>query len=256
MTQEERLIELEKFVKQQGKVTLDYICQHYQISYDSARRDLVKLTKLPGILRIRGGAILSEKRAALSFQQRSEFSEVKSQLAQYAVSLVRENDILFIDAGTTTASVAHHLMTPASVVTNSFEVLTELSGKEYIRKCVLGGSFDEFSHTILGQITIEQIRKYRADKTFIGVSALSEAGITTDSEIDAQLKIAMAEQSTMVICIATFSKFNTQLLYQSCPWHLIDCIITDQQPPANILKCIEEHEVDLMIVKDDSIFAE
>lgn len=110
--------------------------------------------------------------------------------------------------------------------------------------------FDEFSHTILGNITIEQIKRYQADKTFIGVSALSEAGITTDTELDALLKMAMAQQSKQVICITTFSKFNIQLLYQSCHWSDIDYIITDKIPPANILKLIEAHEVELIVVND------
>jgi len=111
--------------------------------------------------------------------------------------------------------------------------------------------FDEFSHTILGNITIEQIKRYQADKTFIGVSALSEAGITTDTEVDALLKMAMAQQSKQVICISTFSKFNTQLMYQSCQWSDIDYVITDKTPPANILKLIEANEVELIVVNDD-----
>lgn len=256
MTQEERLIELEGLVRSQGKVTLEYICQQYQISYDSARRDLVKLTKIPGIMRIRGGAILSEKRVSLSYNQRSEFNPVKELLARRAVAMINENDILFLDAGTTNAALAHHLQTPTQIITNSIEVLNEISGKDNIKKCVLGGMFDEFSHTILGHITIEQIRRYQADKTFIGVSALSEAGITTDTELDALLKIAMAQQSKLVICIATFSKFNTQLMFQSCQWSDIDCVITDKCPPANILKCIEENEVELIIVTDESASAD
>lgn len=251
MTQDERLIELEALVKSQGKVTLDYICQQYQISYDSARRDLVKLTKLPNILRIRGGAILSEKRVSLSYKERSEFNSVKELLARRALSLINENDIIFLDAGTTTSALAHHLQIPTNIITNSLEVLNEISGKENIKRYVLGGMFDEFSHTILGNITIEQIKRYQADKTFIGVSALSEAGITTDTEVDALLKMAMAQQSKQVICISTFSKFNTQLMYQSCQWSDIDYVITDKTPPANILKLIEANEVELIVVNDD-----
>lgn len=252
MTQDERLIELEAQVKTQGKVTLDYICQQYQISYDSARRDLVKLTKLPSIIRIRGGAILSEKRVSVSYKERSEFNPVKELLARRALSLINENDIIFLDAGTTTAALAHHLQTPTSIITNSLEVLNEVNGKENIKRYVLGGMFDEFSHTILGNITIEHIKRYQADKTFIGVSALSEAGITTDTEVDALLKMAMAQQSKQVICIVTSSKFNTQLMYQSCQWSDIDYVITDKTPPANVLKLIEANEVELIIVNDET----
>jgi DeoR/GlpR family transcriptional regulator of sugar metabolism len=252
MTQEERLIELEALVRSQGKVTLEQICQHYQISSDSARRDLVKLTKIPGILRIRGGAIHSEKRVTLSYSQRSEFNPIKDVLACRALSMIDDNDILFLDAGTTLTALAYHLQTPTSIITNSLEVLNEISGKAGIRKCVLGGVFDDFTHAILGNTTIDQINRYQADKAFIGVSALSGSGITADTESDALLKMAMAKQSKLVICITTFAKFNTQLMYQSCGWADLDYVITDQCPPENIMKLMEANDVELIIVADGS----
>lgn len=248
MTQEERLIELEEFIKSQGKVTQDEICQRYAISPDSARRDLVKLTQLPHIMRIRGGAILAEPRVELPYIQRSQFSADKSLLAACAVKTIHEKEILFIDAGTTSAALARQLPARVSVITNSMEVLGELIGNKGVNISILGGSFDDYSHAILGHTTLEQIRVYHADKAFIGVSALSENGITTDTELDALQKIAMARQSKKVICLTSFAKFNTQLMYQSCSWSDIDLIITDKMPPQNILKLIEEHDVELEVV--------
>ncbi|HDX8902203.1 DeoR/GlpR family DNA-binding transcription regulator [Citrobacter sp. CK196] len=248
MTQEERLIELEELIKNQGKVTLDYICQQYNISSDSARRDLVKLTQLPHILRIRGGAILAEKRVELPYVQRAQYSAEKTLLSAWAAKTINEKEILFIDAGTTSAALARQLPSPVSVITNSIEVLGEIIGNKGISISVLGGNFDDYSHAILGNTVLEQIKRYYADKAFIGVSALSESGITTDTELDALQKVAMAKQSKKVICIATFAKFNLQLMYQSCSWSDIDHIITDKTPPKNILKLIEENDVELVVV--------
>ncbi|GGB20925.1 DeoR/GlpR family DNA-binding transcription regulator [Agarivorans gilvus] len=247
MTQEERLIALEAQIKQQGKVTIDEICRDYQISYDSARRDLVKLSSRPGILRIRGGAILDEKIVSLPYSQRAEADPIKQKLAAFGASLVNPQDVLFIDAGTTCASLAYFLDKACTVITNSLECLNALSDKAEVKKCVLGGSFDDFSHTILGEMTIAQIKKYQVNKAFIGVSALSESGISTDLETDANLKLAMAKQAKQVICIADASKFNTQLMYQSCAWSDIDFVISNQRPPENIQKQIEAHGVELII---------
>ncbi len=248
MTQDERLIELELHIKNHGKVTLDYICERYGISYDSARRDLVKLGTIPGILRIRGGAILSDTHKHPSFTQRNGPDPIKQNLAKIAASLVEKNDIIFLDAGTTTALLASHLDQEASVITNSLECLVELAPKSYIRKSVLGGLFDDYSHAILGNMTIENIKKYQANKAFIGVSAISECGITTDSEMDAELKKAMAGQSRQVICITKANKYNTQLMYQSCGWEHIDCIICESHPPQNILEKIEYYDVELIVL--------
>lgn len=248
MTQDERIIELEDIVKKQGKVTLDYICQHYKISSDSARRDLVKLSQLPHIMRIRGGAILSEKRVETHYIYRGAYSDDKIRLSIAAAKLINERDILFIDAGTTSAALARALPSPVNVITNSIEVLNEVIDKAGVRICILGGDFEDFSHSILGNTTLDQINRYHADKAFIGVSALSEVGITAGTEIDALQKIAMAKQSKKVICITSFSKFNTQLMYKSCCWNDIDHIITDKVPPRNILEIIEKNEVELIIV--------
>lgn len=250
MTQDERLIELEARIHSHGKVTLDYICQQYHISYDSARRDLVKLGKRAGILRIRGGAILDEKQLSQTYSQRAEADPVKQRLAAYAASLVEAHDIIFLDAGTTSAQLASYLSGPLSVITNSLESLGELASKTEIKKYVLGGMFDDFSHAILGNVTIEQIKKYQANRAFIGVSALSESGITTDTELDAELKLAMARQAKQVICISKAGKFNVQLMHQSCSWSDIDCVITDQRPPENIIEQMQRYDVEL-IVNDD-----
>lgn len=250
MTQDERLIELDEVIKSQGKVTLDYICQQYNISPDSARRDLVKLAQLPHILRIRGGAILAEKRVESPYIQRAHFSPDKALLSAWAAKIINEKEILFIDAGTTSAALARKLPANVNVITNSIEVLNEIIGNQGISISVLGGAFDDYSHAILGNTAIEQIKRYHADKAFIGVSALSDSGITTDTELDALQKVAMARQSKKVICITSFTKFNTQLMHQSCHWSDIDHIITDKMPPQNILNLIEEHDVELVVVNE------
>lgn len=256
MTQEERLIELEELIKSQGKITLEHICQQYNISYDSARRDLVKLTQRPYIMRIRGGAILAEARVESPYVQRSQFSADKALLSAYAAKTINEKEIIFIDAGTTSAALARQLPAPVSVITNSIEVLSELMGNKGVNISILGGSFDDYSHAILGHTTIEQIKRYQADKAFIGVSALSEAGITADTELDALQKITMAQQAKKVICITSFTKFNTQSMYQSCSWSDIDHIITDKTPPRNILKLIEENDVELVVVGENTSVTE
>ncbi len=248
MTQEERLIELEAYVKEQGKVTLEHICQRYQISYDSARRDLVKLTQRPGMIRIRGGALFSDRPAVLTYSQRESFDPIKEHLANHAATLIRDHDILFLDAGTTTTALARQLDAPLNVITNSIEVLGELREKTQIRKCLLGGEFDDFTHAILGLTTISQIKNYYADKAVIGVSALSEAGITANTEADALLKKTMADQSKLVICIAPHQKFNTQLMYHAVGWSDIDYLITDKTPPEDICKQIEHYQVELIVL--------
>jgi hypothetical protein len=41
-------------------------------------------------------------------------------------------------------------------------------------------------------------------------------------------------------------------MYQSCQWSDIDYVITDRQPPDNILKQIELNDVELIIVSPEA----
>ncbi|WP_220087600.1 MULTISPECIES: hypothetical protein [Lonsdalea] len=45
-------------------------------------------------------------------------------------------------------------------------------------------------------------------------------------------------------------------MYQSCSWSDIDHIITDKTPPKNILKLIEENDVELVVVDTKKIDAD
>lgn len=117
----------------------------------------------------------------------------------------------------------------------------------------MGGEFDDFTHAILGLTTIAQIKNYAADKAIIGVSALSDSGITANTEADALLKKAMADQSKLVICITSHQKFNTQLMYHALGWAEIDYLITDKMPPEDICKQIKHYQVELIVKQNTTL---
>ena len=58
MYQEERLVAILEFLEKNNRISVEQICSLFDISRDTARRDLVKLEEEKKILRTRGGAIL------------------------------------------------------------------------------------------------------------------------------------------------------------------------------------------------------
>ncbi|MGL5286681.1 MAG: DeoR/GlpR family DNA-binding transcription regulator [Aeromonas sp.] len=248
MTQEERLVELSEWIAKEGKVTQELICQRYGISYDSARRDLVKLAQLPGITRIRGGAMRQrEHQPGIPYRERS-VDAVKARLAKRAASMIQPSDVVLLDTGTTLEALAKALIVPATVVTNSVDILYALSGHSDLRRIMLGGEFDPFNRAIYSREALQQLAGYQADKAFIGVPGLSAQGLSCEKELEAGVKLAMARQAAYRICVCEQSKFNQRFVYQSCGWQDIDCLITDAAPPANILALLEQHDIDLQVV--------
>lgn len=251
MTQDERLLELNEIIVRQGKVTLEFICQRYGISYDSARRDLVRLTQQAGILRIRGGALYQpEKPAGRSYDERAQPSALKSRLAQAALGLIQPHDVIMLDTGSILAGLARSIQVEATLITNSVDILIDASHRPHLRSIMLGGEFNAFNRAIYTAESIRQLQGYQADKAFIGVPAFSADGVSCEQEMEAMFKRTLAQRAAYTVCIGEQAKFGQRLLYTACPWETIDCVITDQPPPAAMRQILEAHDVHVLIVEE------
>ncbi|MCL9782454.1 DeoR/GlpR family DNA-binding transcription regulator [Vibrio sp. S4M6] len=252
MTQEERLISMQTWLKKAKKITLTDICQRFEISRDSARRDLVKLTQLPGIERIRGGAIcVSVTGGAVAYSDKP-ISQAKQEIAQAAASLVSPDDYLIIDTGTTLTAMASYLSEPATVITNSVDILSQLSQVKMTAIHLIGGRFNDFHRAMLGSTAIAQLSQYHVNKAFIGVCAISSHGVSTTSEEEAAVKKAMISQAQKVILVCESSKFGQQHVFKVCDLEKIDVIVTNQAPSASLCDLIRTHDIQLIVTSSEN----
>ncbi|QUJ69407.1 DeoR/GlpR transcriptional regulator (plasmid) [Photobacterium sp. GJ3] len=249
MTQEERLIHLISLIEQQGKVMLHEICEQFSVSRDSARRDLVKLTQQPGIQRIRGGAMRATLTAKLESYAEKPVSEAKQSLAVCAAGLIEADDHLLMDTSTTLTLMAARINQPATVVTNSMDILQQLSLNPDVRVHVLGGRFDSFHRAILGAQAEKQLLDYRVNKAFIGVCALSENGLSTNNEQEASLKQAMMAQAQQVILVCEHAKLGQENFHHICGLDAIDVLITDQPLTPSFAELCDHHEIQVMLAQ-------
>lgn len=251
MTQDERILALNEIITRQGKVTLDFICQRFGISVDSARRDLVRLSRQPGILRIRGGALYQpEKPVGRSYDERAQPDAVKSRLARAAVTLIQPHEVILLDTGSTLAELTRRIEVEATLITNSIDILAIASHQPGLRSIMLGGEFNPFNRAIYTPESVRQLQGYQADKAFIGVPAFSTGGVSCEQEVEATFKCTLAGQAAYTICIAEHAKFGQRLLYPACRWDEIDCVITDQAPPPAMRQVLEAHDVHVWIVEE------
>lgn len=254
MTQEERLLAIEALVRQQQKITLEEICHLYGISADTARRDLLKLIQRPGILRVRGGAILApDTGLPLSYLERNQADPTKKILARVAASMISAHDHILLDTGTSLTAMVEFLQPPLHVVTNSVDIFSRLSHCGHIQLSLLGGQFDAHTRAIMGSDTVTQLQNYHPVKAFIGVCGLSAQGLSTADPAEAAIKHAMMQRAHKVILICEHTKFNQQFFYQIGSWALIDCVITDQTPPDAILAALTHHDIELIVVPSSGV---
>lgn len=248
MTQEERLIELRAWVELKGKVTLTEVCEHFDISRDSARRDLVKLSQQLGIQRIRGGAMLVPIRGKSAPYSNRPVNDIKHQLAHAAVSLLDEKDHVSIDTSTTLALMPQYVCEKLVAVTNGIDFVNAAAKNSLVDVHLLGGHFDPYARAILGSQAEQQMKRYHVNKAFIGVCALSSRGLTTDSELEASMKRTMLGQAQQVILVCESSKMGCDKFHHVCNLSDIDVVVTDHPPQPEFEQLFDLHDIQCIVV--------
>ena len=110
MLAEERFREILKIVNEKKTVTVTELTEHLDSSESTIRRDLTQLHKRGALLKVHGGATVlngayTTKDAKVS-EREGLYVEEKRSIAKLAAALIGQEDFVYIDAGTSTASLA------------------------------------------------------------------------------------------------------------------------------------------------------
>ncbi|KAB2332959.1 DeoR/GlpR family DNA-binding transcription regulator [Bacillus mesophilum] len=250
MYQEERIIRIMHYLKENNSISVDQICQLFDVSRDTARRDLVRLEEDRVIIRTRGGAILpSSHHEIKNYEKRLiTVSKEKKSIGKRAASLIGEGDKVILDASTTVQSCAEQLNDiPCTIITNSINEAEILSHLKQVDIILLGGMLHKEHRFLYGSSVIEKLSHYRVDRAFIGVVGVSEAGITLAHEEDGMVKRKMIQQASQTIVLADHTKLGVTDFFCIAGLDEIDLLITDQMPDHEFVKLLERFNVELLI---------
>ncbi|MGG1686696.1 DeoR/GlpR family DNA-binding transcription regulator [Pseudalkalibacillus sp. NRS-1564] len=252
MYQEERMLAILDHLKKHGRISVDQICELFQVSRDTARRDLVKLEEEEAVTRTRGGAVLPQLRHEIqSYHDRLKVvSKEKQRIGKMAAGYVNAGDVVILDASTTVQSCAEFLIEKqATVITNSIHQADILSSGNHIDIHLLGGKLEKDHRFLYGSAVVEKVATYNADIAFIGVIGISEQGLTIAHEEDGMVKRKMIQQSQYVIALADNSKFYRSEFFTFAHLEDIDLIITDQIPEEKVQEMLRRHQVKLVVAE-------
>ena len=139
----ERIVAL---LREQGSVQIPALAERFRVSTQTLRKDL-NFLDIKGICtRSSGGAIL--RRAGLSPTEqaievkRTLFAEEKARIGRAAAALIKDDESVLLDSGTTALQVARHIDPAAAlvVVTNDVGIMNELVTRENVQLVFLGGT--------------------------------------------------------------------------------------------------------------------
>ena len=187
-----------------------------ETSESTVRRDLDELEAENKLRRVHGGAELPHSlQEEETIQEKSVKNlQEKKLLAQKAASLIKEQDVIFIDAGTTTAFLIHELVNKnVTVVTNSIHHAAQLVEKQ-IPTVMVGGSVKMATDASIGGVALNQINQLHFDRAFIGMNGVDDGYYTTPDMEEGAVKRAILENAKQTYVWWIRQKIGQNLLCQ------------------------------------------
>src|SRR2546425_1658955 len=137
----ERRRSIMQTLQREGKVHATELSRSLHVSEDTIRRDLRELAAAGQLQRVHGGALPRSPASASFTVRQQQAAEAKAAIAQAAVELIRQDQVIILDGGTTSLQVAQHLPynLRATVITHSPPVALALAEYPEIEIVVIGG---------------------------------------------------------------------------------------------------------------------
>lgn len=238
-------------------VRMDDLNKMLNTSEATIRRDLEWLEREGVLERTHGGAILSQRiTLEPEYMQRAKINPVeKSAIGLYTASLIKDNDVVFINSGTTTAQVIHHIRNAAgiTVFSNNINAAIEVGAAGFTHY-LIGGEFQAHSNSVAGRFATDILRQVYADKAIIGVDGISLIhGCTVPSNVEAEVVRQMIDRTKgEVIIVADHSKIGVVSNYQICTIEDVDILITDGAVDTSTLESLAAHSIKILIAASNT----
>ena len=200
-------------LKIKGIISVNDLVKLLNASESTIRRDLNALDSEGLLKKIHGGATLigestSNHDYKVNIRQSLNLDE-KKQIASYAASLIKDGDVIYIDAGTTTELMIDFIInTNITAVTNGIVHAKRLLEKN-INTFILGGEIKSVTEAIVGSNAVSDLKKYNFSKGFFGTNGVSnENGYTTPDMNEGMVKAEALKRSKEAYVLADESKLN------------------------------------------------
>ncbi len=241
-----------RHIEQARRVTIATICERFQVSEATARRDLSILAEQAKIQRVHGGAIaaIQAPPELPVYQRMAEHSAAKQRIGRRAAELIEDGETVFLGSGTTALEVARALPEhlDLTVITNSLLVLNELIDRPSISVIALGGQFRRSELSMIGHITEEALADLRTDKVIIGIHAIgAEDGLTNRDLPEAMTDRRILQAGRQVIVVADHTKLGRVSTVSVAPLSALDTLVTDEAAPPDFVNRVQEQGVRVLL---------
>ena len=251
---EERQEAILNLLSRDGKVRVKDLSEMFKVTEDCIRKDLGALEKQGKLKRTYGGAVVRRENLHMLevSKHRNTDVEAKRRIAQAAVKLIHDKDMVFLDISTSNLAIAELLVKTdreMTVVTNMIDILVVLARNPKIRLVFAGGKINKSRDGFWGGMTLDFISKLKPDIAFVGAVGVDvkENSVSTYDIEDGINKAAIVRVSKRAYVVAEARKLSSDGNYNYTSLDTLSGLITDSKPAEDICEAAEDYGVEIIL---------
>ncbi|MCO5053012.1 MAG: DeoR/GlpR family DNA-binding transcription regulator [Verrucomicrobiae bacterium] len=250
MTAEERKHRLEAYLQEVEFAALEDLAKYVGSSVSTVRRDLTALETAGTVKRTHGGArIIVPKSDEFTFSTRETYQlEAKEAIGRACAELIKPNQSVIVDAGTTTFCVAKYLEDKSpQIVTNSLPVANLYSAAGKVELVVSGGVIYPRLGVLVGPLAVEAFAKIHADVAIMSAGGITPDGLTNSHGLLIDIQRAMMRAAAKVIMCLDHTKFGRRSVSSLSDLARIHTIVTDHQAPSDLVTQLRAQGIEVIV---------
>ena len=240
----------------EGSLRIEDLTERFGISLMTAHRDVDELVsrglfrKTRGIVSAAPTSLVESSDAYRATRQGKE----KKAIAKAAMAFVEPGQAIFLDDATTVHEMTAFLpaKVPLTVITNSLVLVNRVKEINDLNLICLGGQFYNWCNAFMGHITINEIRRLRADTAFMSLSAIVGEAVYHQSPETVETKRAMFESSARRVLLADHTKFERRALHHFARLDEFDAVIVDEDIPISHLSRLRSKGINVIVADGET----
>ncbi|NRA89467.1 MAG: DeoR/GlpR transcriptional regulator [Rhizobiales bacterium] len=253
MVQNFRHNEILDIARNKGKVTVDNLAQHFDVTVQTIRRDLNDLCDSGNLTRVYGGAVIASGVKNIAYEERRALaSDEKSGIAHLCAKHIPDGASLFLNIGTSTEAVAQALLNHKNlmVITNNMNVANILAKGSDFEVIVAGGVLRRSDGGLVGEVAADFMSQFKVDYAVVGASALDEDGDLLDFDFrEVKVSQAIIRNARKTFLVADNSKFNRSAPVKIISLTELDMFFTDILPSDKVVELCKNSKVKIETVQ-------
>ncbi len=253
LSQQQRHAQLLALLRRDGTVRIATLAKVFDVTTETARRDLDELAQSGVLKRTYGGGASQSltDEPGIGIRGRAHAAE-RGLIGAAAAMMVEAGDALMIDCGSTTSLFANALAARnlhLTIVTNCLPVARALGTSAHCRVILCPGDYVAREGGVFGGDALDFIRRFKANKAFISAGGLTPNGVTDADSLGCSIKRAMMERSDRTILLLDSSKYDLVQFERVCALAELDELVAEATPPKKLATALKSAGVQISLAK-------